>query len=53
MRGEIDFIDIHFSYPSRPEAKVLQGLTLKVPAGSIMALVGESGCGKSTLIQVT
>ncbi|EKX40649.1 hypothetical protein GUITHDRAFT_113183 [Guillardia theta CCMP2712] len=52
VRGEIDFVDIHFSYPSRPEAKVLQGLTLKVPAGSIMALVGESGCGKSTLIQM-
>ncbi|XP_015898197.2 putative multidrug resistance protein [Ziziphus jujuba] len=50
VRGEIEFKDIYFSYPSRPDTPVLEGLNLKVPAGKKVGLVGGSGSGKSTII---
>ena len=50
--GEIAFRGVHFSYPNRPEAKILNGLSLKAQKGQTVALVGSSGCGKSTCIQL-
>ncbi|XP_009905550.2 ATP-binding cassette sub-family B member 5 [Dryobates pubescens] len=50
--GEIEFRNIHFSYPSRPDVKILRGLNLKVQTGKTIALVGASGCGKSTTVQL-
>jgi ABC-type multidrug transport system fused ATPase/permease subunit len=47
---DIRLTDVHFSYPSRPEQKVLNGLSLHVKAGKTLALVGSSGCGKSTVV---
>ncbi|XP_009077778.1 PREDICTED: multidrug resistance protein 1-like, partial [Acanthisitta chloris] len=52
LMGEIEFRNIHFSYPSRPDIKILKGLNLKVQTGKTIALVGASGCGKSTTIQL-
>ncbi|CAM2105500.1 unnamed protein product [Caretta caretta] len=52
LKGEIEFKNIHFSYPSRPDVKILNGLNLKVQSGKTIALVGSSGCGKSTAIQL-
>ncbi|KAG7335905.1 hypothetical protein KOW79_000598 [Hemibagrus wyckioides] len=52
VKGEIEFKNIHFSYPSRKDVKILQGVNLKVPKGKTIALVGASGCGKSTTIQL-
>ncbi|XP_068092086.1 ATP-dependent translocase ABCB1-like isoform X2 [Hyperolius riggenbachi] len=52
LTGHIEFRNIFFSYPSRPDIQILTGLNLKVPAGKTMALVGMSGCGKSTTIQL-
>ncbi|KFQ98266.1 Multidrug resistance protein 1, partial [Nipponia nippon] len=50
--GEIEFRNIHFNYPSRPDVKILKGLNLKVQTGKTIALVGASGCGKSTTVQL-
>ncbi|BFZ61168.1 hypothetical protein YB2330_002227 [Saitoella coloradoensis] len=48
--GYIEFKNVHFRYPTRPEVPVLRGLNLKVKPGQFIALVGPSGCGKSTTI---
>lgn len=50
MEGTIEFRDVHFRYPTRPEQPVLKGLDLTVKPGQYVALVGASGCGKSTTI---
>lgn len=50
--GNIEFKDVHFRYPTRPQQPVLRGLNLTVPAGQYIALVGPSGCGKSTTISL-
>lgn len=50
MEGTIEFRDVHFRYPTRPEQPVLRGLNLTVKPGQYVALVGSSGCGKSTTI---
>jgi len=49
LKGEIEFQSVAFSYPSRPDVKVLDGLSLKVPSDRVTAVVGGSGSGKSTL----
>jgi len=48
----IEFSDVHFEYPTRPDAPVFRGLNLKVREGETLALVGPSGCGKSSVIQL-
>ncbi|CAH0713122.1 unnamed protein product, partial [Brenthis ino] len=49
FHGDIEFKDVTFAYPTRPEAIVLQNLNLKIPAGKTIAIVGTSGNGKSTI----
>merc|ERR1712226_491632 len=44
--------DVHFSYPTKKDKKVLQGISLNVKPGEVIALVGESGCGKSTVVKL-
>ncbi|HBJ37442.1 MAG TPA: ABC transporter ATP-binding protein, partial [Planctomycetaceae bacterium] len=48
--GMIRFSDVHFQYPSGP--KVLSGVSLEIPHGQTIAVVGPNGCGKSTLISL-
>ncbi|KAF3769875.1 P-loop containing nucleoside triphosphate hydrolase protein [Cryphonectria parasitica EP155] len=50
IQGTIEFRDVHFRYPTRPDVPVLRGLDLQVRPGQYIALVGPSGCGKSTTI---
>ena len=50
--GNIEFSDVVFHYPARPDVQVLHGLDLKITSGQTVALVGPSGCGKSTTIQL-
>ncbi|CAO2617616.1 Multidrug resistance protein 2 [Lemmus lemmus] len=52
IMGNLEFKNVHFSYPSRSGVKILKGLNLKVQSGQTVALVGNSGCGKSTTVQL-
>ena len=51
LRGDIEFDDVTFRYPDGGE-DVLQHFSLKIPAGTTVALVGETGAGKSTLVNL-
>jgi len=50
--GDIEFRDVHFSYPARPEQSIFNGLSLKIKSGQTVALVGPSGGGKSTVVSM-
>ncbi|KAF4982685.1 hypothetical protein FZEAL_1747 [Fusarium zealandicum] len=49
FRGDIQFRDVRFAYPSRSDVAILHGLNLNIPADKTTALVGASGSGKSTI----
>jgi len=51
-RGEIAFEAVHFAYPGRSQAAVLDGVTLRVRPGEKIAIVGPSGAGKSTIFHL-
>ncbi|XP_036443196.1 bile salt export pump [Colossoma macropomum] len=52
FKGNIEFMDCKFTYPSRPDIQVLNGLSVSVKPGQTLAFVGSSGCGKSTSVQL-
>lgn len=52
IKGNIQFVDVCFSYPSRPDVTIFNNFCLEIPSGKILALVGGSGSGKSTVISL-
>ena len=48
--GDVRYEDVQFAYPDG--GPVLDGVTLDIPAGTSVALVGQTGCGKSTLMRL-
>ncbi|NRB63366.1 MAG: ATP-binding cassette domain-containing protein [Saprospiraceae bacterium] len=52
FEGNISYDQVHFSYPSRKDVPVIQGLSFDIKSGQKIALVGGSGAGKSTIIQL-
>ncbi|XP_058525546.1 ATP-binding cassette sub-family B member 10, mitochondrial isoform X5 [Ochotona princeps] len=52
FQGALEFKNVHFAYPARPEALIFQDFSLSIPAGSVTALVGPSGSGKSTVVSL-
>jgi ATP-binding cassette subfamily B protein len=52
LRGDIEFRDVTFAYPTRTEQLALDGFGLSVSSGERIALVGPSGAGKSTVINL-
>lgn len=52
LKGEIEYSNVAFSYPTRQEFRVLNGLNFSVRPGEKVALVGRSGAGKSTIVSL-
>ncbi|KAM9968902.1 hypothetical protein ACTFIW_000305 [Dictyostelium discoideum] len=52
LSGEIEFKDVGFHYPSRPDVPIFNGFNLKIKPGQTVGLVGDSGGGKSTIISL-
>ena len=48
--GAVRFEDVYFAY--RPDVPVLQGVTLDIPVGESLGIIGPTGAGKSTLVQL-
>lgn len=49
LQGRVEFQDVSFAYPSRPDQPVLKGLTFTLHPGQMTALVGPNGSGKTTV----
>jgi ATP-binding cassette subfamily B (MDR/TAP) protein 1 len=52
ITGKIEFKNVWFAYPTRPDQIILKGVNMVINPGESIALVGYSGCGKSTIIQL-
>ncbi|KAJ1557969.1 ATP-binding cassette, sub-B (MDR TAP), member 4, partial [Nowakowskiella sp. JEL0078] len=50
IQGSIQFTNVNFAYPTRPDITILNNLTLEVKPGMTVAFVGPSGSGKSTSV---
>ena len=51
ITGNIEMVNLSFAYGD-PQVPALQGISLKIPAGSTCGIIGETGAGKSTLVHL-
>ncbi|XP_041079715.1 ATP-binding cassette sub-family B member 9 isoform X2 [Polyodon spathula] len=52
LKGLVEFKNVTFSYPTRPESQVLKGVSFTLHPGQVTALVGPSGSGKSSCVSL-
>ncbi|XP_073702808.1 antigen peptide transporter 1 [Garra rufa] len=52
LKGHVQFKNITFAYPKRPDTNVLKNVSIELKPGQITALVGPSGSGKSTIVSL-
>ncbi|MGY5139631.1 ABC transporter ATP-binding protein [Mycoplasmopsis gallinarum] len=52
IKGEIEFKNVSFAYPSNPDKLILKNVSFKIKSGESLALVGKTGCGKSTIAKL-
>jgi ABC-type multidrug transport system fused ATPase/permease subunit len=52
IAGSVVFENVHFAYESRPDAKVLNGVSFAARPGELVAIIGGSGAGKSTVLSM-
>ncbi|KAK2903603.1 hypothetical protein Q8A67_008316 [Cirrhinus molitorella] len=52
LKGHVQFKNITFAYPKRPDTNVLKNVSLELKPGQVTALVGPSGSGKSTIVSL-
>ncbi len=51
-KGEINFDNVRFAYPNRPEVNALAGVSFHASPGERIAIVGPSGAGKTTIVSL-
>ncbi len=52
LRGNIEYRNVAFTYPTRPDLPVLKDISFDITSGEKIALVGPSGAGKSTIVSL-
>eukprot|EP01025_Chloroclados_australasicus_P040707 TRINITY_DN4266_c0_g1_i1.p1 TRINITY_DN4266_c0_g1~~TRINITY_DN4266_c0_g1_i1.p1 ORF type:complete len:1011 (+),score=131.92 TRINITY_DN4266_c0_g1_i1:85-3033(+) len=52
LNGQLELRNVSFCYPARPDVEVFNDLSIVIPSGKTVALVGQSGSGKSTVVQL-
>ena len=52
LKGTIEFKNVSFAYPTRPDDDICKNLSIKFENGKTTAIVGPSGMGKSTVVQL-
>jgi ATP-binding cassette subfamily B (MDR/TAP) protein 1 len=52
LEGKVQLQNVRFTYPGRPDHRILRGIDIRAEPGQFIALVGASGSGKSTVMQL-
>ncbi|XP_062399139.1 ATP-binding cassette sub-family B member 9 isoform X1 [Sardina pilchardus] len=50
FKGGVEFLNVSFSYPTRPDTEILKNVSFTIQPGEVTALVGPSGSGKSSCV---
>ena len=52
LKGQVEFKNVSFSYPSTGDRRILDGVSFTVHSGETFAILGSTGCGKSSLVNL-